>query len=94
VGVDNHDRLKTSRIKQSQVNWGQWRTPSLRNLVNTAPYMHDGSLATLDDVVDFYANIDTTRLHSNGENILKPLDLSDSDRKDLVSFLKSLSVTN
>ncbi|MGB7304270.1 MAG: cytochrome c peroxidase [Burkholderiaceae bacterium] len=78
-------------LKLGQVNWGQWRTPSLRNLKTTAPYMHDGSLATLRDVVDWYADIDVTRLHANGETILQPLTLSARDRDDLVAFLLSLS---
>jgi len=85
-------RRKTETVKLGQVNFGQWRTPSLRNLRNTAPYMHDGSLETLRDVVDAYADIDPARLHSRGESILKPLALSDSERADLVAFLISLSI--
>ena len=75
-----------------QVNFGQWRTPSLRNLVYTAPCMHDGSLATLREVVDAYADIDPERIHSDGEAIIRPLALDDQDREDLVAFLKSLSI--
>jgi len=86
------DKLKTSELKLSQVNWGQWRTPSLRNLSLTGPYMHDGSLETLHDVIDAYADIDSDRLHSNGESILKPLDLSSTQRNDLVNFLRSLAL--
>lgn len=83
--------LKTRQLKITQSNFGQWKTPSLRNLVSTAPYMHDGSLNTLREVVDFYADIDSTRLHSQGEALLKPLELSEQQRQDLVSFLQSLS---
>ena len=85
------DKLKTSEVKLGQSNWGQWRTPSLRNLTQTAPYMHDGSLTTLRDVVDAYADIDSDRLHSQGESILKPLNLTNVQRDDLVNFLLSLS---
>ena len=53
--------------------------------------MHDGSLSTLRDVVDAYADIDSSRLHSQGESILKPLDLSNAQRNDLVDFLQSLT---
>jgi len=91
VGSSSSEKLKTSEVKLGQLNWGQWRTPSLRNLAHTAPYMHDGSLATLRDVVDAYADIDTDRLHSQGESILKPLDLTDAQRNDLVEFLLSLT---
>jgi len=82
---------KTTTVKLQQSNFGQWRTPSLRNLTLTAPYMHDGSLATLRDVVDAYADIDPDRLHTKGESILKPLDLDDQSREDLVRFLETLS---
>jgi len=91
---DSSAQLKTSRVKLGQVNWGQWRTPSLRNLKVTGPYMHDGSLDTLREVVDAYADIDMERLHSQGESLLKPLDLDDDQRNDLVNFLLSLSAEN
>jgi len=55
--------------------------------------MHNGSLTSLRDVVDAYADIDPDRLHANGESILKPLNLNDADREDLVAFLRSLSVS-
>lgn len=82
---------KTSTVKLTQAAFGQWRTPSLRNLIHTAPYTHDGSLATLREVVDWYADINPERLHSNGEALLKPLALSAPERQDLVAFLESLS---
>jgi len=85
------DKLKTRTVKSGQVNFGQWRTPSLRNLKQTAPYMHDGSLETLRDVIDYYADIDVDRLHSKGESILKPFNWTDVQREDLVEFLESLS---
>lgn len=72
-------------------NWGEWRTPSLRNLTATAPYMHDGSLATLEAVVDHYNTINLERLHADGEQLLKPLGLDARERDDLVAFLRSLS---
>ncbi len=92
IKVPKPQQLKTANVKLSQSNWGQWRTPSLRNLSFTAPYMHDGSLETLRDVVDWYADIDPTRLHSQGEAILKPLNLNERQREDLVAFLRTLSV--
>lgn len=85
------EMLKTRTVKMSQENFGQWRTPSLRNLLLTAPYMHDGSLETIRDVVDYYAEIDPDRLHSKGESILRPFQWSESEREDLVEFLRTLS---
>lgn len=90
-GVRASDKRKSGTVTLGQVNFGQWRTPSLRNLSLTAPYMHDGSLATLRDVVDYYADIDPTRLHSQGESLLNPLQLDNADREDLVRFLETLS---
>jgi len=92
VDVQANQRLKTANVKLSQSNWGEWRTPSLRNLTLTAPYMHDGSLPTLRDVVDWYSDLNPDRLHSDGEAILKPLHLNEQQRNDLVAFLESLSV--
>ena len=66
----------------------------MRNLAKTAPYMHNGSLPTLERVVRHYSEINMERLHSDGEQILKPLKLSDGEISDLVSFLKTLSALN
>jgi cytochrome c peroxidase len=69
---------------------GKFRAPSLRNIAITGPYMHDGSLATLEQVVDHYAaggKMD----HPNKSHILRKFPLTDGDRRDLVEFLKSLT---
>jgi len=89
--TDSLETLGTTQVKLSQSNWGEWRTPGLRELSSTAPYMHDGSLATLRQVVDAYADIDPDRLHSAGESLLKPLNLTERQREDLVFFLRTLS---
>ena len=65
--------------------------PTLRNLKLTAPYMHNGSVATLSDVVRHYSELDEDRLHTDGERILKPLKLTDTESGDLAAFLESLS---
>ena len=63
--------------------------PTLREIEHTAPYMHDGSLQTLEEVVEFYnkGGIKNKNLDVN----LKPLNLTDQEKKDLVAFLKALS---
>jgi cytochrome c peroxidase len=69
---------------------GKFRPPTLRNIAVTAPYMHDGSLATLGEVIDHYAaggRFD----HPNKTHILHRFALTDGDRHDLVEFLKSLT---
>jgi cytochrome c peroxidase len=80
----------TTHVTLQQRNFGEFRTPSLRNLALTAPYMHNGSLATLRDVVNHYSNISPDRLHADGEAILKPLKLDEREARDLVAFLESL----
>jgi cytochrome c peroxidase len=70
------ESLKTNTVQLAHRNWGEWKTPSLRNLKTTAPYMHNGSLRTLRDVARHYSEINEERLHSDGERLLKPLRLS------------------
>ena len=71
-------------------NWGEFAVPSLRNVSQTSPYMHDGSLATLSDVVRHYNTIDPDRLHSNKGTLLQPLGLGKGEIADLVAFLETL----
>jgi cytochrome c peroxidase len=70
-------------------DWGVFKVPTLREIEHTAPYMHDGSLKTLEEVVAFYdkGGIPNKNLDAN----IKPLHLTDQDKKDLVEFLKALS---
>ncbi|MEW5962722.1 MAG: cytochrome c peroxidase [Pseudomonadota bacterium] len=68
---------------------GKFRTPSLRELKYTAPFMHNGVLATLKDVVEFYDKGGGPTQTAG----LKPLKLSDGEKADLVAFLESLSMT-
>jgi cytochrome c peroxidase len=96
LGPYNDDRSGTSAVKTRQVaiehrNFGEFKTPSLRNVAQTAPYMHDGSLATLADVVRHYSEVSPDRLHAEGEALIKPLRLSAQESADLVAFLESLT---
>jgi cytochrome c peroxidase len=68
---------------------GKFRTPSLRELKYTQPYMHNGALATLADVVDFYDKGGGPRKTSG---LLKPLNLGAQEKRDLIAFLESLSM--
>ena len=77
-------------ITKNPKDIGKFRTPSLRELKYTAPYMHNGIFYTLDEVVDFYNK-------GGGDGaakspLIKPLGLTDAERKDLVAFLESLSM--
>jgi cytochrome c peroxidase len=66
------------------------KTPSLREVAHTAPYMHDGSLATLEAVVAHYAGGFVAR-PSLPTNLVRDLRLSPAERADLVAFLRTLS---
>jgi cytochrome c peroxidase len=60
---------------------GAFNTPTLRDVANTAPYMHDGRLKTLHDVVEFYDN----------DSTIAPLDLTQDEVSDIVAYLEALS---
>jgi mono/diheme cytochrome c family protein len=68
---------------------GAFKTPSLRDVARRAPYMHDGSLATLEEVVRYYAKGGTPNAHLDAA--IKPVALTDQEVADLVAFLESLS---
>lgn len=95
MGVENYNDLKRdagAHIHLHKVDgsdMGTFLTPSLRELTHTAPYMHNGMIKSLGDVVAFYNNGGGE--DSNKDSRIKKLGLSGSEQKDLVAFLKSLS---
>jgi cytochrome c peroxidase len=96
LGPHNDDPTRATAIGTRHVvlrhnNWGEFRVPGLRNVAQTAPYMHNGQRATLRDVVLHYSDLNEERLHADGERILRRLDLTDGEVDDLVAFLRSLS---
>lgn len=74
-------------LKESDI--GKFKVPTLRNIAVSGPYMHDGSLATLDDVIDAY--VAGGRGHPNTDPTIAPLALTDDDKADLRAFLESLT---
>ena len=76
-------------VTKDEKDRGKFKTPGLRNVANTYPYMHDGQTPTLEAVVE---------LHNKGgipnpnlDPVIKPLGLTDTEKKDLVTFLKALT---
>jgi cytochrome c peroxidase len=67
---------------------GAFKTPTLREVTRTAPYMHDGSLATLEDVVDFYS--DGGRSNPSLDAEIRPRNFTAEEKRALIAFLKSL----
>jgi len=68
---------------------GAFKTPTLRNLKHTAPYMHDGSEATLEAVVDYYDRGGNQNAHLDGR--IKPLSLTSEEKRDLIAFMNALN---
>ena len=86
-GVTRASGERTRNLAEHHSQFSQFKVPSLRNVARTAPYMHNGSLATLQDVVWHYSALNEERLHQDGEALLKPLDLNQHEMNDLVAFL-------
>ncbi len=80
-------------VRRRHSDFGTFRTPSLRGAAETPPYMHDGSLIDLEAVIRHYSEIDTERLHADGEAILSELTLSEHEIADLLAFLLTLTGT-
>lgn len=93
VGVDtrgNFADIGRFEVTKVESDRGAFRTPTLRNIAKTAPYMHDGSLKTLKDVIDFYVGGGNSNPHLDKE--IHALDfLTGRERADLVAFMESLT---
>jgi cytochrome c peroxidase len=76
-------------VTKNEADKGKFKTPTLRGVAQTAPYMHDGSLKTLEDVVAYYSRGGNTNPHLDGA--LKPLNLTANEQANLVAFLRALS---
>lgn len=72
-------------------HWGEFKVPSLRNVAVSAPYLHDGSAATLADVLRHYSTLDESRIHSSARPLLRALHLTADETADLLAFLDSLT---
>ncbi len=93
LGVSEYAQLRTDpgryAISKRDEDRGKFRTPTLRELTRTAPYMHNGSLASLEEVVEFYNAGGGPAVGK--DPALQPLGLTDADKQQLVAFLQSLS---
>ncbi len=90
VGTDKPDPdVGRYAVTKDPRDWGVFKTPTLREIEHTAPYMHDGSLKTLQEVVDFYDKGGIK--NKNLDEKIKPLHLTDQEKKDVVAFLLALS---
>lgn len=92
IGVQQHGPLKEDlgrfNVSNDDFDKGAFKTPGLRSVSQTAPYMHDGSKVTLKDVVEFYNR--GGDVAENRSAFITPLELNDQAVLDLVAFLKAL----
>ena len=76
---------------------GKFKIPSLRNVLLTAPYMHDGSIANIEDVIDMYArggrkiNTDDGKLNANKSKLITGFSITTKEKNDLIHFLNALT---
>jgi cytochrome c peroxidase len=89
IGLPGEDKGRGKEINLPAADYA-FKTPTLRELTWTAPYMHDGSLATLDDVVRHYERGGTAR-PTRSKDLPVNLRLTDEERADLIAFLEALS---
>ena len=96
IGLFNSIELNDSgrfNISKEKTDMGKFKTPGLRNIAVTAPYMHNGMFRTLEEVVAYYN--DPAKFVSNAINIdpalTKPLGLTTKEQNDLIAFLKTLT---
>ena len=96
IGLYDENKFKDKgrfEVTKDNADLGKFKVPGLRNVAVTAPYMHDGSMKTLTEVIEYYndpykivpnpINMDTT--------LLKPLNLNSQEKSDLEAFLRSLT---
>lgn len=90
VGMDRQNP-DTGRygVTHQEKDWGAFKTPGLRDVARSGPYMHDGSLKTLEEVIDYYdkGGINNKNLHP----LMRPLNLTAQEKTALLKFLESLN---
>lgn len=94
ASVDDYRDKARGEITGNRLDNAKFKVPSLRNIMLTAPYMHDGRFQTIEEVIDHYnsgghhvANLD----EDNVDNLMEPQGLSERDKRDLIEFLKTLT---
>ena len=86
---ESYKDIGRQRLTGDPKDNGKFKVPSLRNVGVTSPYMHDGSISTLDEIIEHY-NMGGKN-HSNKSPLIKPLNLDTSEKEALKAFLLSLN---
>ena len=80
------------RIFNDSADIGKFKVPTLRNIELTYPYMHDGSIKNLDEVIDHYMS--GGKMHPHQHELIKPFKLSAIEKKSLIAFFRSITDTS
>ncbi len=96
IGLYNAKELNDAglyNITKKESDKGKFKTPGLRNVAVTAPYMHNGMFKTLEEVIDYYNNpkLKVPNAINRDETFKQPLGLTNDEKKDLLAFLQSLT---
>jgi cytochrome c peroxidase len=92
LGIDwDTDKVDLGRylVSKDPEDIGAFKTPTIREITRTAPYMHDGRFATLEEVVEFYDKGGIQNPHLS--NLMVPLNLTVQEKQDLVAYMKALN---
>ena len=87
--LDNYINKGRNRITNKQEDLGKFKVPTLRNIGFTSPYMHDGSLKTLEQVIEHYNS--GGKKFINKSNLIRPLGLTKEEMNNLIDFLNTLN---
>lgn len=87
-----YNDIGKERLTNMDSDNGRFKIPSLRNIEITSPYMHDGSIKTLEEVIEHYNNGGSN--HRNKNSMVKPLNLTEIEKKQLKAFLIALTDKN
>ncbi len=83
---------RTRRLRRTPESWGEFKTPTLRQVAETAPYMHAGQFATLKEVLTFYSTFEgASNAGHHQETTLTPRQFTEGEIHDLIAFLETLS---
>jgi cytochrome c peroxidase len=96
LGALSDDRSPATNIKLRYLtvkpnHLGEFKTPTLRNVAQTAPYTHRGHVATLREMLDFYSELPGDTVFGHREETLRPAHFTEDEKADLVAFLRTLT---
>ena len=92
ANLEDFEDFGRGEFTQSRFDNGRFRVPTLRNIEFTAPYMHDGRFATLEEVIDSYSKGGHGVINEDAN--IRPFIITEQDKQDLIAFLKMLSDTS